>query len=253
MFWHDVLTMVHTLLILLALILESLPISSSGHMVLLEPVLGALPQALDQLLHGPFALVITFAFARAWLPIAQNPYAYRRPILKLFKYVVIVDAITLAAFIFKNSLPAISLWAGFFITSIALLSLYLLRNRRPPYRSCTTNGAVLLGIVQSLSLLPGISRFGTTYATARWLGLRPDRAIQLSFLLHLPLTCGGLLLGVYKGALAGLSPAAYVAIALGTLGATALLLLMQRLATRRMLWVFGIYLLVLQMLAFFMC
>ncbi len=240
------------LLILLALVLEALPISSSGHMQLLEGRLGALAPALDKLLHGPFAIAIALSFLKAWLPIARNPFAYRRQIFKIIKYVFIADAITLIGFVFQKYLPAITLWSGFFITSCVMLSLYMLRDKRPPYRSLTTNGAVLLGIVQSLALLPGISRFGTTYAAARWLGLRPDRAIQLSFLMHLPLTAGGLLLGLYKGGLAGLTTASYIAIALGTAGAALLLILMAHLATRRRLWLFGIYLLVLQLLAFFL-
>ena len=239
----------YALLIFLALIFEALPISSSGHMRLLELHFGKLPSALDHLLHGPFALAIALSFFNVWAPIARNIYAYRKPLTKLFFYIVIIDSITLLGFIARASLPAISLWGGFFITSIALLSLLLLR-RRTAYYSLTPLGAIVLGLVQALSLLAGISRFATTYVAARWLGLRPDRALQLSFCAHVPLTLGGLLLGLYKGGAHMVSTTGLSAMALGTLGATVLLVVMQRLASRQWLWVFGLYLLFLQLLAF---
>ncbi len=240
----------YELLIFLALILEALPISSSGHMALLEGRMGALPGAVDQLLHGPFALAIVLCFLPSWLPIFRNIFSYKRVLRKLFWLIFVIDGVTFIGFLFKNQLPHITLWAGFAITSLAMLSLLLLQSIRPPYQALTFRGAAVLGVVQALTLLPGISRFGCTYAASRWLGLRPDRAIQLSFLAHLPLTLGGLLLGIYKGGLALLPLGASVAIALGVLGATALLYLMQQLALRRRLWVFGLYLLLLRVLAF---
>jgi len=47
--------------------------------------------------------------------------------------------------------------------------------------------AAIIGLVQGISFLPGISRFGTTYVAARWLGVTPRRAFQFSFLIQFPL------------------------------------------------------------------
>jgi undecaprenyl-diphosphatase len=60
-------------------------------------------------------------------------------------------------------------------------------------------GAVLLGVAQGLSVLPGFSRSGSTIALALLLGVKPPRAFELSLLLSLPAAVLGLVLET-KGA-----------------------------------------------------
>ena len=45
---------------------------------------------------------------------------------------------------------------------------------------------MVLGIVQGLCILPGLSRSGATVSLALWLGLRPDRAFELALLIGIP-------------------------------------------------------------------
>jgi undecaprenyl-diphosphatase len=54
--------------------------------------------------------------------------------------------------------------------------------------------ALVLGLAQGLAVLPGLSRSGTTIAVAMLLGLRPEAAFRLSFLLSLPAVLGAVLL-----------------------------------------------------------
>jgi undecaprenyl-diphosphatase len=64
------------------------------------------------------------------------------------------------------------------------------RDREQP----TARGALLIGIAQGLAVLPGLSRSGSTIAVAIWLGVRPERAFELSMLMSLPAVVGALLL-----------------------------------------------------------
>ena len=57
-------------------------------------------------------------------------------------------------------------------------------------------GAALIGVAQGLAVLPGLSRSGSTIAMALWLGVRPDRAFELSMLMSLPAVLGAVLLEV---------------------------------------------------------
>ena len=57
--------------------------------------------------------------------------------------------------------------------------------------------ALLMGTAQACALQPGVSRSGATISMARWLGFTRDAAARLSFLMSLPLIGG---VGVYKGA-----------------------------------------------------
>jgi undecaprenyl-diphosphatase len=57
-------------------------------------------------------------------------------------------------------------------------------------------GALALGLAQTLALAPGVSRSGVTISAARFLGLDRDAAANVSFLLLVPITLGAV---VWKG------------------------------------------------------
>ena len=74
-----------------------------------------------------------------------------------------------------------------------------LADRRPEHRKMgdlSLRAAVAVGIAQCLSLLPGVSRSGVTITAGRFLGLDRDSAARFSFLLLVPITFGAV---VYKG------------------------------------------------------
>jgi undecaprenyl-diphosphatase len=70
----------------------------------------------------------------------------------------------------------------------------------------TSSVALLLGIVQGLAVLPGVSRSGLTIAVALWAGVRPARAFELSMLISLPAIAGAVLLEVPALLGAGFDP-----------------------------------------------
>jgi undecaprenyl-diphosphatase len=63
-------------------------------------------------------------------------------------------------------------------------------NREQP----TLAGALAIGLAQGLAVLPGLSRSGSTIAVALLLGVRRERAFELSMLISLPAVTGALLL-----------------------------------------------------------
>ena len=62
--------------------------------------------------------------------------------------------------------------------------------------------AFLIGIAQSIAILPGISRSGSTIVTGELLGVEPRRAAEFSFFLAIPAIGGAVLLELTKGQLA---------------------------------------------------
>jgi len=52
----------------------------------------------------------------------------------------------------------------------------------------------LIGLGQAISIMPGISRSGTTIATGLFLGIKPEDAAEFSFLLSIPAVGGAVLL-----------------------------------------------------------
>lgn len=215
------------LMILVAtqIIVESLPISSSGHMMLAAALctyfglsIQAMPEFFDHFLHGPTLLVIALYFHKAWLtPLRMlmtvlqawlhNRFSYtalrdsHKRVLAMFVYiaglVIVADGVTACCYLLMHlltkhtdvvsSMPMLT--CGFALTGLVLLSCRFFPTRKNNVQAAriTFPTALILGLVQGLALFPGISRFGCTVVAAQWLGISPRRALQFSFLVFFPL------------------------------------------------------------------
>jgi undecaprenyl-diphosphatase len=67
------------------------------------------------------------------------------------------------------------------------------RPARRPMETLTIRDAVLIGMAQAAALAPGVSRSGITISAGRFLGLDRDAAARMSFLLLVPTTLGAIL------------------------------------------------------------
>lgn len=194
--------------IFLQIIFEMLPLSSSGHVKLLFTLLCGQQAAFRQLenydaigllLHVPAVVVIGCYFFKVWFNYLCRFVKLDKQILKLFMFCVVADAIT-TGFYFLFGVVGTDfflLWFGFLLTGFALLSLQNVTDCIDEKKYSLKNGAVL-GTVQGLALLPGISRFGSTFVAARWLGFASADAFELSFLIGWPLMVAGSLKGIVQ-------------------------------------------------------
>jgi len=288
-------------LIITQIIVESLPISSSGHVALVGLMANRffgiqntiLPDFLDNLLHGTALLAILIVFFKDWFyPIKKlilaftqflfksKPLSFSQKKLfaiftKIIGLVFVADLITSIFYfvikvifkktIFVDSFGNLSpnfLILGFVITMILLLSLRLRNPHGIKPNSIDTNfnfrKAVILGAVQGCALLPGISRFASTYVAGCWLNISPRRAFQISFLIHLPLIVAAFLFlgikdifknpeilqGLNSSMNTSLNATNFFIILAATLCATLALNLCYKLAVKNKLWWFGIYMLI---------
>jgi undecaprenyl-diphosphatase len=99
-------------------------------------------------------------------------------------------------------------------------------------------GALLIGVAQGFAVLPGLSRSGSTIALALWLGVKPERAFELSMLMSLPAVLGALALEAPKAFReGGLDSAAALGAGVALLTGIAALLLLQRVVRKgRFTW-----------------
>ncbi len=191
---------------------EFLPVSSSGHLVLLQNLMrtheGDL--MLNVVLHtGTLVSVLA---------------VYRRDILRLLRcdraalmYVLALAVGTLPAVLVGLLLKdvveaafAAPVYAAFglLVTGAVLLST---RAARPAAqapgewepRPVPLGKALLVGCAQALAICPGISRSGSTIAASLWLGLARAEAARFSFLLSVPAIGGALVLMLLGGERAG--------------------------------------------------
>lgn len=89
------------------------------------------------------------------------------------------------------------------VTTLVLLSSRWLK-RSDAQKSFGWKEALLIGLAQSIAILPGISRSGMTIVTGLWLGLSGERAARFSFLLAIPVILGA---GIFKFPELGGAPA----------------------------------------------
>ena len=192
------------LLIITQIITESFPISSSSHMKIVQALLNyskgcfvLLPPYFDDFLHGPTVLVLAFFFWHRWFFLISHPIRTRHLLLPIIGRTAI--AVTASLFLYLlfcvnwQMVYSFPLSLGLCVTMVLLFSLRFTEKKYVPY---TYSTALLLGIVQGVALLPGISRLAATYAAARWLKLSPRHAFEASFAMQVPLLIAAFLRAV---------------------------------------------------------
>ena len=196
-----------TILAVLQGVAEFLPISSSGHLVIGQHLLGMNPPGmrLEVFLHvGTLASIFVF---------------YRRPIASILLGLCASDgarrreAWEYAAKIFLSALPAVAIYFPFkkpiddlfenvrmvgallmFTGAVLAGTRFLPRGHRP----VGFLRALLMGCGQAVAILPGVSRSGMTLASARAGRVAPEAAAEFSFLMSAPLIAGDALLHIWK-------------------------------------------------------
>lgn len=237
---------------------ESFPISSSGHVVLWDhffsdcyssAVLSAWHA--DYILHIPTLIVIALFFRHQWVPLL-NLYRMRHVIGRLLLQGFVLELVTCLFWLLWTCVPrdaVMPLWIGFFITAGAL---WALRGRPEGHRVWSVRDSVVLGALQGIALLPGISRFGITYVGARWLGISVRRSFQISFLIEWPLALAGVGYSLATHPPGYITGSLVLVIAVGAVGAYAGLVLVRWLVYRRYLWTLSLYLLSISVVSFFL-
>jgi undecaprenyl-diphosphatase len=180
------------------IIIEMLPISSSGHLALLELLLKKyasfdikkffasekILQSIYYFLHGPTLLIVAIYFFSRWwnLFFRSNGIAWH-----LIVYLLIADFITGLMYLFSKKYKiSIPLGLGFVITMIVLFSTSFCIGSKSVLLLSFFD-AIILGFVQGLASLPGISRLAFTCSIGCWLGFSLYDAFFLSWTMQVPL------------------------------------------------------------------
>lgn len=211
---------------------EFLPISSSGHLIVVPWLLGWPEHSLafDVALHVGTLLAVLGAFARDWWALAQGglrglrsgrPWSEPHARLLILLAAASVPGAA-AGLLLDHWAETVFRAPGLVAVTMAGLGLVLLlADRRALGATGDVAGiglrdALLIGASQALAIVPGVSRSGATISMALFLRYRRDEAARFSFLLATPITAGAALVKVPKLLAAGGDPAP---VALGMLAA----------------------------------
>ena len=180
---------------------EFLPISSSGHLLIVPEAFGwddpgAAFTAITQL--GTIAAVLLYfradlarIFAGAWRGL-RDPAERGSTELRLFVMVALgTIPIALLGFAFRDSIEHGARDLRITATMLILFGIVMevadrVGRQRTTIDELTVRSGVAIGFAQALALVPGVSRSGSTISMGRMLGMRREDAARFSFLLSIP-------------------------------------------------------------------
>ena len=192
---------------------EFLPISSSGHMLILEKCgIGQENLFFNIMLHVGTLFAVLIALRKTWIPLLPFPCSKKKKsqignleiqtvfgglsAIKIDGCVVLACLPTVAlAFVFKLLAPSLLggklLGCGFVLTATLL---YLGENFKPTKSTLLTpKTSILTGVLQGIAVLPGVSRSGATISALTLQGIDKKAATTFSFLLSIPIIIGSAL------------------------------------------------------------
>ncbi|MBO1003612.1 UDP pyrophosphate phosphatase [Pseudogracilibacillus auburnensis] len=183
---------------------EPIPISSSGHVILIKDLFGIYTTGLS------FEIIVNFGSLLAIMTVYRNDLIVliKENIAFLFKgekqyahsfrftlYLLLATMITgvlgltIEQFISEELTKPLFVGISLLVTAFFV---WLIRNLQGTKSDIdiTMKDAIIIGLAQTCALIPGISRSGATIVAAMLIGLKRETALRFSFLLFIPVTIG---------------------------------------------------------------
>jgi len=192
---------------------EFLPVSSSGHLVLLENLFHFDPEKPEMLLfdltiHTGTVIAIFIVFRKSIAAFAKNLIAFgkygstpiaiykKSPSVHLLVLAIVTTFVTSVLGLsfkhyFESARGSLAVIAVMWIINATLLLITDWRGKtRLGLRQFGLVAAVIVGLAQTAAIMPGISRSGATICAAILIGLHRRWAVEFSFLIAIPAILG---------------------------------------------------------------
>lgn len=216
--WHAMTLIETAVLGVVQGITEFLPVSSSGHLVIFQHLFGIREEvlAIDIAVHVGTLLAVAAFYLKDLVAIVKGAAVYAAACFRQGRFRMpgeTAPEARMAALIILGSVPtgiigilfidtAETLFSSvtlvgvsFCVTGVVLWGTRRSNTKHTGAGAIGTGKALVIGIVQGLAIIPGISRSGFTIATGLYLGLNRETAARFSFLLSIPVVAGAGLVG----------------------------------------------------------
>lgn len=191
---------------------EPLPISSSGHVMIIHNLLKSSidVELLAVITNFGSLIAICFLYRNKLLKLIKGFFSYFKNETKdnkqSFRYSLLLIIATIPAGlmglivsitdvfdVLEKNIKFVGI--TLLITSVFL---FLIRNIKgtKEEKNITLKDAIIIGLFQVVALLPGISRSGATITGAMFRDLRRDVAFDFSFMLYIPISFATMILGI---------------------------------------------------------
>ena len=182
---------------------EFLPISSSGHLEICQHLMGLSENSsammlLTVLLHAGTLVAVAVVFWEDWVGILKN--LFRSRLLGLL-FIASLPALA-AAVLLGDALDSL-FGSGFIGLAFLITALFLVltewvskrmqARKTPLQEEVGLRHAVIMGVMQAVAILPGVSRSGSTLLGGIASGVKREKAAKFSFMMSAPAILGSLL------------------------------------------------------------
>lgn len=190
---------------------EFLPISSSGHLVLVPWLFGLdkIPSLLflsstqfDIALHAGSAIAILVALWGDWVKLVKDAIAGETFARKFIGFLLLTSIPgALFGVLFEDQVKTLfraplSVAIQLMVFGVLLWAVDKYMRLQEPLETMNWWKATLVGVAQALALMPGVSRSGATITTGRALGFSREAAAKYSFMAALPIIAGAAVFGL---------------------------------------------------------
>ena len=191
---------------------EFFPVSSSGHLVIFQQLLGIKESGItfEVMVHFGTLLSVICVFWQDIVRIAKGFWHEKQErhfVLMLLLGIIPTGLMGVFLNDFLVSFYENPLTTAFMllITGILLFTLTRLTPGRKNELTMTVADALLISVAQGIAIIPGISRSGSTITAALWRGLDRETAVRFSFLVSIPVILGATVLELKEFAVSGFS------------------------------------------------
>lgn len=191
---------------------EPIPISSSGHLLIAQSLLGVeiegSPTTFALLVNTASLIAVVVIYRKDIGRLIVNGLGYfkvknaetKRDFMFIVYLVVATIPAAVIGLLFQDAIDEhlssiLTVGITLVVTGAAL---WFIRNMRGQRKdgNMSLKDAIIIGVAQSVALIPGISRSGATIVAAMARGINQETALRFSFLLFIPISLGGAVLSI---------------------------------------------------------
>lgn len=180
---------------------EFLPISSSGHLMIVEGLLNFSGGGMfyNVLLHVASLLAVVIVFWKDVIRILKNPFGKEMRFIVLATIPTVIIALVVNYFCNDFVLKSF-VGFGFLISGIVIAITSALQKRKNLIcEEMNNKKAFIIGVVQGLAVFPGISRSGSTICAGLVQKVEREESASFSFLISIPVILGGMFFELVGG------------------------------------------------------
>lgn len=167
---------------------EFLPVSSSGHLVLMEQIFNVKVDMMFMsiLMHLGTLIAVVIYYRKKIFYLIKNPFSKTNFYLVLSTIPAGIFVLIFKDFL-TNSFNGALLGFGFLVSSIMLFVADKVSKKYEPNAGFSYKTALLMGVFEAVAVFPGISRSGSTLCAGIFSGADPDEVLDFSFLMSVPI------------------------------------------------------------------